>query len=701
METADRRILLRGIFLTIWIVFLTNCLCGRAMAKGSAQITQCVLSSGTKLRVSAVCDPETVSGKKCYLFALPVSGKITSGTKPLAKETAAQNMTFRVRISKDEREEMRYAGYVIAEKRGGKYRIISPAAYITNPGKTAKNRYAFPQAASKKGLQVAASMVEDAVELNAAHSVLNIVLSDLPAAPGKRNERYAIAFRYNGETYWIDRKTVETFDRQLETLKVNGTVVSAVLLLGYRPGYTWLIHPKARKKGYSYYAWNLSEERAAETFRALLSFLAERYSAKSSSAARIVNWIVGNEVESPKYWNYSGRMSLGPYVSQYVRQFRMVYTAVTGVYANARVYISLSHLWNVNPYDKFTGREILTAFASAISAGGYIPWNLAYHPYSSPLTEPKFWENKNGMLTAALSTPVINMGNLSVLTGYIRDTYGSATRIILSEQGFTSVQKGRDVQAEQAAAIAYSYLLTEADDMVDSFILNRHVDHKKEVKQGLSLGLWTSSKEEWADKKKSAWTMFKYMDTTLSEKVTSSALPVVGIQQWSDVIADYAPVLYDRVNLVEGNLQIVGGYKKARKIRDSWESYGAAETMTKKKGVYTLQRDGSRNPNCQWGLIQTFKNGLDMSAHPALCAALAVTGAKRRNVLVRMRFYSGRNEYDLSQVIPGKTKVRLKADLTGWAYAGSVTRIIITVEPVSGGWRKGAALNITRPVMGN
>lgn len=135
---------------------------------------------------------------------------------------------------------------------------------------------------------------------------------------------------------------------------------------------------------------------------------------------------------------------------------------------------------------------MLDAFASSLKSQGNIRWNLAYHPYSSPLTEPKFWLNTNGQLTDSLSSPVINMGNIHVLTKYIRKKYGSNTRIILSEQGYTSRKWGTDVQQAQSAAIAYSYYLTESESMIDSFIMNRHVDHNVEVAHGLSLGLWTT-----------------------------------------------------------------------------------------------------------------------------------------------------------------------------------------------------------------
>lgn len=92
---------------------------------------------------------------------------------------------------------------------------------------------------------------------------------------------------------------------------------------------------------------------------------------------------------------------------------------------------------------------MLDKFASKLRAGGNISWNLAYHPYSSPLTEPRFWANTNRQLTKSLSSPVINMGNIQILTNYIRQKYGSKTRIILSEQGYTSVQNGKNVEKLQ------------------------------------------------------------------------------------------------------------------------------------------------------------------------------------------------------------------------------------------------------------
>ena len=687
--------------LTVFLLFPQ-----KVLAENCAKIMSCQMASSKKLRVIASCDPVKVNGSTCYLFARPFDGgKLSSKAKPLARAGKAATMSFTVKIRKSKRTEYYYYQYVIAQKnKKGKYEVISSPSYITNPGRTARYKYSFPKAASKKGLQVCGSMLEDAVDLNVRHSVLNINFTDLIATGAERNKSRGISYKYNGETWWFKKATVNHYDRQLKALKETDCIVSAVLLLGWRNDLTYLITPGGRKRGHAYYAWNVGSSKARKTLQASLSFLASRYAAKKAKYGRIVNWIVGNEVDCPNDWNYCGKVSLQTYASNYAKQFRMTYTAVTSVYANARVYISLTHLWNTKFHGSYTARAMLDAFAAAISATGYIPWNLAYHPYSSPLTEPRFWENKNQQLTAALTSPVINMGNLSVLTNYVKTTYGRNTRIILSEQGFTSKQKKKDTQKEQSAAIAYSYLLAEADDMVDSFIMNRHVDHTVETRQGLNLGLWTSSAMEWADKKKASWEVFKYMDSNLSEDVTTASLPVIGIQNWADVIPGYSSGFYAKYNVTKGDLQQVAAYKKTASVSSGWKKYGASGSLKKKKKkkiyTYTIKHASSVNKNNLWGMTQSFGKRLDFSAHPVLYATVCVKGAKNKKAAVRIRAFSGRNVFECERIVTAGKKVKLGVSLAEWPYRNSVSKIQILAQSTGAGWNKKSKMTVTDLVRG-
>lgn len=153
-----------------------------------------------------------------------------------------------------------------------------------------------------------------------------------------------------------------------------------------------------------------------------------------------------------------------------------------------------------------------------------LKWNLAYHAYSAPLTDTLFWRGWG--TTDNENSPYITMKNLQVLTNYIKRNYGSSTRIILSEQGYSS----NPGQQYQAAALAYSYYLAACNPMVDSFIIRSYWDHPVEVAQGISMGI--AGKE--------AFQVYKYMDTSKSEKYTKKYLKVIGAKSWKKLVPGYS-----------------------------------------------------------------------------------------------------------------------------------------------------------------
>lgn len=688
-------------------------------ASKPAQITECRLVSDGKIRITAeLAKPKSVAGNTCYLFAESISeSKLPAAAKPIQSKKKAKKMTFTVSLKQNSASSRLYSRFLLAVKNSdGTYSVISNARYISNPGKSAVYKYQFPTAVSKKGLQVSAAMTEDAMELNVHHSVLNIVFSDLISSKEQYNTASSVSYQYHGKTWWFRRSAVEAYDHQLIALKENNTIVNAVLLLGWRDDLKHLIYPAGRSQGHAFYAWNTANAAAREQLEAAISFLAHRYTASSGQYGRIAGWIVGNEVNNYGVYNYAGQKSLTQYARIYANAFRLTYNTVTSVYANARVYISLDHLWNYRVSGSFSSREMLDAFAKALKRQGNISWNLAYHPYSSPLTEPKFWENKNGWAIQSLTSPVINMANLSVLTSYIREKYGSSTRIILSEQGFTSVRHGISdgqesgeaetiaSQQEQAAAIAYGYYLAESDDMIDSFILNRHVDHRDEVSQGLDLGLWNrdtdTSNPEWALNTKESWKVFKYMDTNKAKKVTSSSLSVIGIEKWSQVIDGFRKDFYTKTTVSSASLRQVKEYQKTASIASGWQKYGAASSMSKACGYRFLARDESRNPNCLWGFSQNFKKGLSFQKNPMFYTTLKVNGAAASKVQVKLRFFSGDHILESYGTIRAGREVRLGVSLEKWQYRNRVTKIQILIAPAAGGWKTGASLEMKLPVRG-
>ncbi len=478
----------------------------------SAKISSCKLTSANEITVKAKISKRIKSSDASYYLVKvePATGKVVG--KPIASAAKTTSATFTIPVSEKNKANL-MAKYAVAIKSGSKYKIISTSSmsYISNPEKAATNTMAFPVAASKKGIQATSHVA--AKNLNAKHTLFNLNLDEL-ISTSKSGDAYV----YNGKTYYfhspIDPSVVSYCNK-------NGITVSFVLLMQYNSRLKYMIHPSARKMGAApYYLINTTDKKSRETLEAAFMYLTEKFGQKD---CYVSNWILGNEVNIHSMWNYSGNMSLSKYAREYARAFKTLYYASKTNWSNARCYISLDHSWN-NADGGFGGKEMLSAFNSALKKENKnIKWNLAYHAYPVPLTEPAFWNNSH--TSKSVSSDYITLKNLSVLTKYISKTYGKNTRIILSEQGFTSTSG----QSVQAAAIAYGYYLSEFNSMIDAFIIRSDIDFDVEVAQGLAFGI-TGKKAE---------NVFKYMDTPNSETYTKPYLKTIKAKSWKSVVPGY------------------------------------------------------------------------------------------------------------------------------------------------------------------
>ncbi len=692
-----RRVLLSlGILLVVMLAMPNRYVTIEAQAANYGTIN-CRLSDATRIVATANVSAKNlkkIKGKKVYLLMLYTGKSNATKAKVVAKANKKSAMTLVVKKSKGTIRTMIQNRFALAMKSGRKYKLISAPKYVVNPGLIAANNYAFPTTLSKKGLQAQATMMEDVEELNVQHSVVNMVLTDMIAASGENNSGSSIAYRYNGKTYWYRRSVVSGFDSQIKKMTGYGTLINAVLLVRYRADLKNLLPSKARKAGHNFYAWNVSDKNARQTLEAAVSFLANRYSPANSQYGRVSGWIVGNEVANYNDWNYAGKLSLSKYAKLYADTFRMVYNAVTSVYANARVYISLDCVWNMKRQNAFTSREMLTKVVQYLNAEGAINWNLAYHPYNMPLTDPYAWNTSDSLATSALTSPVITMKNLTVLTNFIRTNYGSSHRVILSEQGFTSkIRTTNDRSIAQAASIAYSYYLTETNDMVDSFIMNRHVDHMVEVKQGLSLGLWTTSGTEWASEKKDSWNIFKYMDTNLSEKVTSTVLWLVGTNNWANVVPGYSASTMAKINITQGQLTPVQNYALKGRLPGKWTGFGAVSSEPSNSATTAVSHhENGANSNRPFGFAQNFNN-LNLSASPVLATTVTPVGAAG-TVTIMIRVYAGKkNVYECTQNVASGRATKLAVSLSSFGGIRNISRIEIMATS-SRGWKGKSTLTI-------
>lgn len=680
------------LFVLVWMMLGCR---SKAAADYSVKIVNCrILADHKTIQVDAGASG-SMSGTdgKYYLFALDTFAEKLEQEKPAAEENG---LTFHVPLQARKTGSLLYKKFAIAVKTGTKYRRVSDFCYLTNPGEIAGYHYAFPQAKSKKGLQIKGDMITDAEDLSVKHAAVNILLNDFLLPLGQRNRKKGYSMRYQGKNWWFSKKACEGLNTQLKKLKQSKVVVTGILLLQDSSAAQVLIPPAARESNKAYYGLNVMNRDGVEQLSALMVFLAKRYTASSGKNGRIANWVLGNEVEYYGTYNYMGRVSFQEYVMHYTRAFRLVSTALQSVYENARLYISLSHCWNVLQPDmaSYGAFSVLKEFEKDIEEEGRIAWNLALHPYPADLTKPAFWLDK---VSNSTDTRFVSMKNIGAVTGYLREKYGSRVRVILSEQGFTSKSAGKTTEFIQAAAFAYAYYISEFDDLIDAFIMHRHVDHQEEVRQGLNLGIWTTAKgkTEYASRQKTIWKVFKYIDTTESENVSAFALKQIGLKSWKNAIPGFSWAKFARMeNYTGAKLSNVKRAKKVKKIGNSWKYAYDTSISVKGDGVIAKIHTDA-NPMMYRGVGRSFKTPLDFSSRKKLVVKIQVQGAASYKVKVMLRLFAGNRIYEASSKIKTGKVYQLSTNLSSWRGKEAVDKMQIWVRPENGKtWKKNSYIRI-------
>lgn len=520
-------------FFTILLILFSICILPGEPVYAAEQpiaISSCKLNkNGTKLTIKAKIKEKT-DATKSTLYLLGLDANIDESAAISAVPLASgKSILGSISFSTAYDASMLFQKYAIAYETEGTYRILSNTGYITNPEVLAAYTEKSPKAASKKGLQV--EDYSEALELGTKHAVLNWTANTLLTD----NTNRGIPYEYRGQTYYFNPDVMQANDMQVAGYTKAGVSVSVILLL---PNDTAAVTAPMRYDGSAakYSSFHTSTPEGCRLFEAMMSFLAEHYGTEE----RLVSgWILGNEVNSPGIWNYSGDMNLNPYISDYARAFRICHNAVKSVNQNAAVYISLDHNWN---YDidgignqNFSTKSVLDTFYETINSQGSIVFHIAYHCYPQNLLEASFWNDSQ--TTTTLDTPYLTFKNLTVLTDYIKTYYGEEYTIMLSEQSFNT-NVGEYVQA---AAYAYAYYLCESNPMIEAFIYGRQFDHPTEMADGCYWGLSDSHRN-----KRLIWDVFQYIDSRDSLAFTDPLIQYTNLSSWSD-ISNFQPSAYENM----------------------------------------------------------------------------------------------------------------------------------------------------------
>ena len=511
-------------------------------ASDFARIESCLINTETgKIDVTVSAEGLAISDDGYYyLFEEKIYDTALKSDDYIIEELKDIELTFSVNLNYNSVNSRLFSKFVVAVKKDGKFMPISEPRYITNPEAIARYNLSY-NTSSKKGLLVDPDKLRGSEldDLGVKHAAYNIMLSRIL---GNTSNAYypTIYYKYNGRSYAFNGQVIAEYDYVFSTLTRKGISTTAIILNDIHPGYMQLIHPKARSGGGNapYYAFNATDDEGVEYLAAIGSFLASRYS--DNTHGKVTSWVIGNEINARKEWNYIEYMDTASYVEEYAKAFRVFYNSIVSVNGNAILYISLDQQWGKSLYSNggYSSKEILDAFNRNIKAGGNIDWGVAYHPYNYPLTSAKAWSTSGKAGSYVLdseTSPVITIKNIHVLTDYLqkedlRTDSGEVRHVTLSEMGYTS-SAGQDLQA---ASFVYAYKIIEANRYIDNMLFSRQTDAASEVADGLALGINTQGGGH-----KSIYNAFKYVDTDQSAAYTDFALRVIGIGSWSEVITQH------------------------------------------------------------------------------------------------------------------------------------------------------------------
>ena len=485
-----------------------------------------------------------------YLFEQkPYQRDLKGRTDYAAWITKGDALHFSIPLNHGTQSDRLYSSFVVAVYDGEEYIQVSNEVYVTNPEVMAKYTEPYKTGQTKKGLliQTTQTMIADAFELGVNHVIVNIPFSHILGS--------GIDYTYDGRTYHFSSDVLAVYDDTIRRMSEKNMTVTAVLLNDWNNATPQLYYPGVTRQPAgtaNYYGFHVATEEGFETLKAIAAFLTERYSSLQSPYGRVSNWVIGNEINN-QLWNYMGPMSLEQYMEEYVRAFRVFYTAIRSTSSTSRVFFSTDYNWlhEADGRLKYNAKDVLDTFNSMVVPGGSMDWELAYHPYSIPMVEPEFWNDaETGLIKNNASSPVVNMINLNVLTDYLQQPQflmrsGKPRHVILSEQGFTSQSHSRgEVEELQAAAIAYAYYLADSNPLIDAFIMSRQVDAPSEVAASCSFGLWSCDMSKPNDivptMRKQSWTVYKNIDDRKRTlETTEKYKKYIGIEKWSDVIPDF------------------------------------------------------------------------------------------------------------------------------------------------------------------
>ena len=304
-----------------------------------------------------------------------------------------------------------------------------------------------------------------------------------------------------GVTQIIWNNPINHFYENLYQANKDAGITNTVIMLNPWQTENPALLPVSKPAGGAvFYGFNVSGDEAKAALKAVAQRFAHQYKDLVS------NWIIGNEINNGRTWNYLPTTDINAYTQQYCEGFRIWYDAIKTENPDARVFIPFDHRWkwySDQGAGIYQAKDMMPIINSYLKDTDY---GIAWHAYPQGLVDPDFRDDPDVKDTP--DSPIINMKNLHVLTDFFKqEEYLSPEKkvrhIILSEQGFNATS-----EALQAEVISEAYKRAKENPYIEGFYLSRQND-VGEMCQGkaMKFGLKDAS-----GRKRAAYDVYKNLD---------------------------------------------------------------------------------------------------------------------------------------------------------------------------------------------
>ena len=289
-----------------------------------ASINNCAIVDDNKVQIEATSSGIPASDDKYYYLFEQATYEdgIAEGAEPLDRIYKGEEASFKLDLRKQTEGSRLFSKFMLAVKKDDGYVVISHPKYINNPEGCAKHSYGGMEHKSIKGILPHPLKLSELTDLGVNYCSYNIPLSHILTTSG------GIEYEYGGTVYHFNSQIMNDYDNLFKKLNGMGIDIAAIILNDANPStYPDITHPDARSGSTApYYMFNATDKNGVRALAAIGSFLSARYS--DTGHGNVSMWIIANEVNARKEYNYMAKTDVHTYTAAFTRAFRVFYNAI-------------------------------------------------------------------------------------------------------------------------------------------------------------------------------------------------------------------------------------------------------------------------------------------------------------------------------------------------------------------------------------